>query len=197
MTSEKSKENSSSEVGSELKAIRVILAALMPLSDNARSSVISYVFRRLGIPLGQAVEAPYSTGPIRESVPVEAGHRGGLVDIRTLKEEKQPSSAREMAVLVAFYLSELAPPSERKTEISADDIRQYFKQAAFKLPAAPEMTLVHTRNAGYFDPGPARGLYKLNAVGYNLVAHSLPATPGASKPKRRAKSGGPAKKTKR
>jgi hypothetical protein len=117
----------------------------------------------------------------------EPTQRRGLVDIRSLKEEKQPSSAREMAVLVAYYLSELAPASERKDEISADDIRQYFKQGAFKLPASPEMTLVHTRNAGYLDSGSARGLYKLNAVGYNLIVHSLPATPGVPKPQRRYK----------
>jgi len=197
MTSEKSKQNSAAEVESELKAIRVILGALTPLGDDARSSVISYVFSRLGISVGQPVEAPYSSSPVREAIPIEPAQRRGLIDIRTLKEEKQPSSAREMAVLVAFYLSELAPAGERKTEISADDIRQYFKQAAFKLPAAPEMTLVHTRNAGYFDPGSARGLYKLNAVGYNLIAHSLPATPGAIKTKRRTKGSTPNKKTKR
>jgi hypothetical protein len=173
------------------------LGALTPLSEDARGSVISYVFGRLGISLGQAAEPSYTPSPGRESMPTESAPRRGLVDIRTLKEEKQPSSAREMAVLVAFYLTELAPQAERKTEISADDVRQYFKQAAFKLPTAPEMTLVHTRNAGYLDPGSARGLYKLNAVGYNLIAHSLPATPGAMKPRKRVKGGSPRKKTKR
>ncbi len=175
------------EFETELEAIRAVLGALTPLGGDARASVISYVFRKLGISFGDAEYLPRHPEPAREasrSVPVS---RPELVDIRTLKEEKQPSSAREMAVLVAYYLSELAPIIERKGEISADDIRQYFKQAAFKLPASPEMTLVHTRNAGYLDGGSARGLYKLNAVGYNLIVHSLPAGPGTLKPRRRSK----------
>ena len=43
------------------------------------------------------------------------------------------------------------------------------------------MTLVDTKNAGYLDNGSARGLYRLNPVGYNLVAHSLPAGGGAER----------------
>jgi hypothetical protein len=172
----------------ELEAIRAIVGALTPLSDESRISVISYVFRRLGISFGDAeyVEAqPEITSEASRSATVS---KSGPVDIRTLKEEKQPSSAREMAVLVAYYLSELAPANQRKTEISADDLRQYFKQGAFKLPTSPEMTLVHTRNAGYLDSGSARGLYKLNAVGYNLIVHSLPASPGSAKPKRKKRN---------
>src|SRR3954464_13854775 len=161
-----SKSGADVEFETELEAIRVVLGALSPLADDARASVISYVFRKLGI---SGVAGPRAQPePIREAVQT-AALRSGIVDIRTLKEEKQPSSAREMAVLVAYYLSEEAPVLERKEEISADDIRQYFKQARFKLPASPEMTLVHTRNAGYLDSGSSRGLYKLNAVGYNLI----------------------------
>jgi len=172
------------EFETELDAIRAILGALTPLSEDARLSVISYVFKRLGLsPSGGGY--PTTEATPQEAVPVDSAVRRGPVDIRTLKEEKQPSSAREMAVLVAYYLSELAPPRERKNEITAEDIRQYFKQGAFKLPSSPEMTLVHTRNAGYLDSGSARGLYKLNAVGYNLIVHSLPATPGAPISKRR------------
>jgi hypothetical protein len=34
--------------------------------------------------------------------------------------------------------------------------------------------LPDAKGSGYFDSA-ARGEYKLNAVGYNLIAHSLPA----------------------
>jgi hypothetical protein len=179
------KTTSDVEFETELEAIRAVLGALTPLSEEARSSVISYVFRKLGVSSGEADYVRHRAEPAREVSRSAQPSRSEIVDVRTLKEEKQPSSAREMAVLIAYYLSELAPAIERKDEISADDIRQYFKQAAFKLPASPEMTLVHTRNAGYLDSGSARGLYKLNAVGYNLIVHSLPAGPGTLKPRRR------------
>jgi hypothetical protein len=94
-------------------------------------------------------------------------------DIRTLKQEKQPSSANEMAALVAFYLSEVAPGDERKTEVAEGDVIRYFKQAGFALPKFPRALLPNAKNAGYFD-FVGKGRYRLNAVGYNLVAHNLP-----------------------
>jgi hypothetical protein len=54
---------------------------------------------------------------------------------------------------------------------------------------------VHTRNAGYLDSGSARGLYKLNAVGYNLIVHSLPASAGSPKPRGRRDKRGITKKS--
>jgi hypothetical protein len=99
------------------------------------------------------------------------------VDIRTFKEEKQPSSAMEMAATVAYYLSELAPLPERKSEVQVEDMVKYFKQANFPLPKSPQFLLVNAKNAGYFD-SIGSGNYKLNTVGYNLVAHNLPRDDG-------------------
>jgi hypothetical protein len=98
-----------------------------------------------------------------------------VVDIRKLKEEKQPKSAIQMACLVAYYLSEHAPESEKKTTVKIEDLEKYFKQANYKLPQKISQLLVSAKGAGYFD-SPGRGDYKLNAVGYNLVAHSMPTT---------------------
>jgi hypothetical protein len=172
-----------SDFDAELDAIRVIFAALEPLNREARDRVVSFAFRRLGISVAMEPEVTTPSGPPDYSrIALSATVRPpAVVDIRTLKEEKQPSSAREMAVLVAYYLAEAAPGAERKTEVTAEDIKQYFKQAGFKLPRHPDMTLVDTKNAGYLDNGSARGLYRLNPVGYNLIAHSLPAGGGAER----------------
>ena len=78
-----------------------------------------------------------------------------------------------MACLVGFYLQELAPEGERKETITTPDLEKYFKQAGFRLPADIGQILKDAKAAGYFD-APARGEYKLNAVGYNLVAHNMP-----------------------
>jgi len=81
-----------------------------------------------------------------------------------------------MACVVAFYLKELAADGERKDTVSAADLDRYFKQAQFKLPERMTQVLPDAKGSGYFDSA-ARGEYKLNAVGYNLVAHSLPPKP--------------------
>jgi hypothetical protein len=83
-----------------------------------------------------------------------------------------------MACLVAYYLQEHAPDSERKQAITTADIDKYFKQAGFKLPQRSQQLLPDAKAAGYFD-SVGRGEYKMNAVGYNLIVHNLPAKSAA------------------
>jgi hypothetical protein len=85
-----------------------------------------------------------------------------------------------MAVLVAYYLAEVAPANDRKATIGTDDINKYFKQADYPLPGRPRQTLFDAKAAGYLD-SPSQGAYRLNPVGHNLVAHSLPATGAKAK----------------
>jgi len=166
------------EGDAELQAIRNVLSALVPLNREGRTRVLEYVLKRLGMTgealspgsAGQNLSAmadPFVTTAVSEP-------RTQANDIRSLTREKQPRSANEMAALVAFYVTELAPDSYRKISINNDDIKKYFKDAVFPLPSSPRMTLVNAKNAGYLESsGP--GQYRLNPVGYNLVAHSLPA----------------------
>jgi len=78
-----------------------------------------------------------------------------------------------MTALVAYYLSEVAPEGESREAITASDVEKYFKQAGFKLPKSIQQTLPNAAAAGYFD-AEGNGRYRLNPVGYNLVAHGLP-----------------------
>lgn len=175
----------------ELEAIHAVLRALAGLDDEGRTRVVDYVFRRLGLAPAKADEtASRGSGAIAPQPPsadplttIGASNSGPIRDIRSLKDAKQPRSAIEMAVLVAYYLSELAPASDRKSDIGADDINKYFKQADFPLPGRPRKTLLDAKAAGYIDSS-ARGVYKLNPVGHNLVAHGLPATGNNAAPRR-------------
>ena len=171
----------------ELDAISVVLGALEPLDGESIQRVLDYVFGRLSISRHAAAAAPISvpsvassTAPGREPV-----HPSRQFSIRDLKEEKQPAASNQMAALVAYYLSEVAPESERKDAINASDLERYFKQAGFKLPKAVSQALPNAAAAGYFD-STGNGLYRLNAVGYNLVVHGLPRTDARkSQPARR------------
>ncbi len=163
---------------SELQAIQTILSTLSVLDSQARSRVIDYVFRRLGLTPSDSAAGLAELGAIGSTEPIESG---GLLpslearDVRSLKQARAPKSAAEMAAIVAYYLAELAPPSERKDTVSTSDLAKYFKQAGYPLPKALRVTLANAASAGYFD-AVARGQYKLNPVGYNLVVHGLPET---------------------
>jgi hypothetical protein len=163
----------------ELAAISSILKALDGLDGESIQRVLDYVFGRLSIGTPRLAKAVGSVA--QQSLAVEAGPVR-RTSIRDLKEEKKPDSSNQMAALVAYYLSEIADGAERRDAINTADLERYFKQASFKLPKSLPSTLPNATAAGYFDAA-GSGLYKLNAVGYNLVAHGLPRANSAT-PKR-------------
>lgn len=179
-------------VEKEIEAIRAVLTALEPLSESARSSVLDYVLKRLGITLTafstpQGSVAPGQSGAGSPSAgPSPAGPVAGS-HIEALKNEKKPRSANEMAALVAYYLANLALPDQRKNAINTQDVETYFKIAKFPLPKQIRVTLQNARNAGYLD-STGDGEYKLNAVGHNLVVHNMPR--GAEHSSKRGRKGG-------
>lgn len=177
----------------ELQAMRLVLGALVPLKREGRERVLDYVLNRLGmtsqVPGSVTNELSYSPSITEKPQQTTVG---GVANIRSLKEEKSPRSANEMAALVAYYLAELAP--ERKQSINADDIKKYFLEARYELPNSTSQLLINAKNSGYLESA-GTGQYKLNSVGYNLVMHKLgsptvPTTPTRRSPRqRRAKAG--------
>jgi len=171
----------------EVSAINAVIAALTELDNVQQSRVLKYVTERFGLNMpGTNVMPTHETAGYtpevsqskQEQLPV-------LVDIRTFKEQKVPRSAIQMVVLVAYYLQELAPTEQRKHTVDANDIEVFFKQAGFKLPAGKNGAvdaLNNAKKAGYIEVVD-RGTYKLNPVGYNLVAHGMPSSDNGTKRK--------------
>lgn len=175
----------------ELTAISSILHALEGLDGESIQRVLDYVFDRLSIGAPRHIKAT-TTVTSHSATSAESSHLR-RPSIRDLKEEKRPESSNQMAALVAYYLTEIADDSERKDAVNTADLEKYFKQANFKLPKSLPQTLSNAAAAGYFDSA-GSGLYKLNAVGYNLVAHGLPRASSAPSKRRRL---APKKKSKR
>jgi hypothetical protein len=153
----------------ELKAMSTILRAFEGLDGESIQRVLDYVMGRLSIDL--PTRGAFPTAVSTNTAPDGAERR--QVSIRDLKNEKQPSTSNQMAALVAYYLSELAPVAERKDTVSTADLEKYYKQAGFRLPSALHKTLRNATASGYFD-AISSGRYRLNPVGYNLVVHGLP-----------------------
>lgn len=154
----------------ELNAMAQIISLLTPLDEEERSRVLEYVLKRLHMAAIQS--SSDDIRPSTESLDSSTPSRP-IKDIRSLTAEKQPRSANEMVVLVAYYLSELAGPNEHLDTINADVIRRYFKMAGFPLPKVLKNVLPNALAAGYLESA-SRGEYRINPVGYNLVVHGLP-----------------------
>jgi len=187
------------QIDKEIEAIKAVLHALEPLSGDVRASVLGYVLQRLQIVLTPSTQTSTSGASTAAYATRGAAEAGGEqptspVHIKVLKEKKKPRSANEMAALVAYYLANAAPKTERKDRITAKDIETYFKIAEFPLTKT-QFTLPNAKAAGYLD-AVGNGEYKLNAVGHNLVVHSMPRGADGKTASRRkpAKKARPAKK---
>lgn len=165
------------------QAIDEIIAALQSIDEDERSIAIYAACKKLN--LAPVIKENPIGKPDNPNIPVMGTPRQGRQkDIREFKEEKKPNSANEMAVLVAFYLKELAPEEQRTAEIDGNDLEKYFKMAKYPLPGAtkPAQILINAKYAGYFE-AKGNGKYALNVVGYNLVEYSLPRSSVGTKKK--------------
>lgn len=166
-----------SRIDKEIEAIKTLLVTLEPLDPTLRESIISYVVGRLGVVLPGSQQPVTSPEKPSRGVgalwPEEKVVMHKEVHIKDLKDEKKPRSAVEMAVLVAYYLSQRAREKDRKNFVTVKDLEMYFKIAGFRLPTQMHYTAFSAIKAGYLDSA-GTGKYKLNPVGYNLVTHSMP-----------------------
>lgn len=157
------------------QAIDEVAKALSSFEATDQQTILMAVCSHLKIPPPATIAAPLAQAstPLAPILPEQRPEAPAGIDIRTLKEQKKPATAKQMACIVAHYLAELAPEEERKQIVTAADLDKYFKQANFKLPEAHQQILPDAKKSGYFDSG-SRGEYKLNRVGRNLVTHGLP-----------------------
>lgn len=159
------------------QAIDAIVDALISLDEATRATAIRAACDHLAIAQlasagGAAQDVATPKEDAREAT-VAAVPVAVALDVRSLKDQKRPKTAAEMACVVAYYLESVAPAGERKKDVTSEDMQKYFKQAGFPLPKRPQQLLLNARASGYFDSA-GHGKYRLNPVGHNLVAHGLP-----------------------
>lgn len=170
---------SESNIEEEVKAIKTVTGALSPLKHDARKRVVAYVLEHLGIDFTDAQKSEPLSSAHKEAPggrPAAPAPERRILDIRSLREQKKPTTDMQMAAIVAYYVSRVAPEDDQKDCITADDISKYFEQAGHRIPPDARNTLNNAKNAGYLDRVEP-GQFRLNPVGHNLVVHSLPKSP--------------------
>jgi hypothetical protein len=192
-------EQNNNTLDKELTALTNIIKAIEPLDKEERIRVLNSISQLIGASKSPEKNNLEESNQLQTENSLEPMSGDGLVnkpciDIRTLTQTKSPKTSMHMAAVVAYYLQEIAPQNECTDTIGKEEIIKYFKQASFKLPKGDPMNTLHnTKNAGYLDPA-GNGRFKLNPVGYNLVAHSLPVKNDVAHQKKQKRH--PAKKNK-
>lgn len=182
----------------EGKAIQEISKILEPLEEAGKRSVVEYVLKRIGIDVSSTNsqldnssdrDNVFSKGiitPEVDSTTEKNQSQLAIKDIRTFAELKKPKSIPEQVAVVAFYLLEYANKSERIQEFTSEYVKKYFTQARFlslSTRKKENMALINTEKAGYIDKV-ARGKYKLNSKGFDLVKNLLPRKQSLTQAKR-------------
>jgi len=122
-------------------------------------------------------------GPITPPSPfvtqtIQPAATGQPKNIKSFFSEKKPKNDLQSAAVMAYFCRFEATQAERKEALSAKDLQEASRQARGYVFKDPLKTLNNAVASGYFDRA-GRGEFKLNAVGENLVAMTLPGTSGS------------------
>lgn len=175
----------SKETLDDLGAVRILVETLTNFDEAEQSRVIRWACEKLGnksytnasqkVSLQTEVfstqEAQSFDGPQTVIAPQQT-----VKDIKTFIDEKDPQNDKQLAAVVAYYHAFEAPLNSRKTSINSDDIVEACRLAQRQRPTRAIQTLVNAAHTGFLDKAEESGAYKLNAVGENLVAMTLPGT---------------------
>jgi hypothetical protein len=172
----------------DLEAVRAVVQTLEPFQNDDRERIIRWAREKLAMPAAASpeVSAPPHAPP---HVPTGTQHSHPSAtarDIRSFVQEKKPKTDQQTAAVVAYYYEFVAPESEKKDSIGADDLKDACRKADWKRPAAPLQTLINASNSGLLDKATEKGRYRLNSVGENLVAMVLGKDEKTTEPARAA-----------
>ena len=186
-----------SSTPSDFDAAKAVCDVLKDLDKERQQRILRWVTESLDLALHVRTErhsepAPgaHTLPPHAPVLPTTASPRAQ--DIKSFVDSKAPKSDIQFSAVVAYYYRFEASDKEQKDAISADDLQNATRLAGRARLSRPIMTLNNAKKQGYLD-AVERGAFRINSVGENLVAMTLPGSNNAAKaqpPRRRV----PAKK---
>jgi hypothetical protein len=160
-----------SKTPDDLEAVRAVAERLQDFSSEDRQRIIRWALEKLGTPPpGSVGGQPGLPTPPAPGTPSPSTNP---TDIRGFVTLKSPKSDIQFAATVAYFHQFVAPV--RKGTITSEDLIDACRQVSRRRPQRPAQVLVNAFLQGILDRG-KKGEYKLNSVGENLVAMTLPDT---------------------
>ena len=185
-----SKEEKMSNKVDDFEATRILVETLIPFEDTDKERIVRWACEKLGISVIRQSQIQNSqTSTNLKQPPIEQQHvipssqnKGGTpVDIKTFVNSKNPASDMQFATTIAYYFAFEAPDDQRKISISSQDLQDSCRLLGRERLQNPGQTLRNTHHNGLLDKAEEKGAYKINTVGENLVAVTLPGDSSTSK----------------
>lgn len=163
------------EAKNDFDIAKDLFEQLEALETDRQRRILRWVAEALGIktpslePRHEAV--PTDDLNVRMMIPASADT--GTKDIKSFVGSKNPKSDIQFATVVAYYYRFEAPPEDRKDTINSEILQNSTRLVNRDRLAKPHLTLNNAKNLGYLDSA-GRGSFRINTVGENLVAMTLP-----------------------
>ena len=164
-------------------AAKIIVETLQGLDKTSQALAMRFAAETLGL---QSVTQPPAPPVIPASTSASSSGIAGTshsMDIKQFTAAKAPKSDQQFAAVVAYFYRFEAPEAQRKETVDADSLLQAARLAGRKRPGNPGLTLNNAKNAGFLDSA-TTGKFRINSVGENLVAMTLPGNGLESSPAR-------------
>jgi len=183
--------------GSDFDAAKAVAEQLKDMEKERQQRILRWVAESLNLDLGIAPATEPRTAEITAST--TSPHDGAQLpqrpsraaDIKSFVDTKRPKSDVQFATVVAYYYRFEAAAENRKDSIDAEVLQEAARLAGRRRPPRPLATLNNAKKLGYLDSS-ERGQFRVNSVGENLVAMTLPGT----EPERTRKKARPTKSRK-
>ncbi len=165
--------------GSDFDAAKAVAEQIKDMEKERQQRILRWVAESLNLDLGiapaterrtvETIASRASTSPQEEA---QLGHRRPA-DIKSFVDSKRPKSDVQFATVVAYYYRFEASAENRKESIDADTLQEAARLAGRRRLSKPLKTLNNAKTLGYLDSA-ERGQFRINSVGENLVAMTLP-----------------------
>lgn len=156
----------------DLEAVRIIAEALKDFEKTEQERIIRWARERVGLDTA----ASLATAPTPQRQPTAAttsSESGKPSTIKEFIDSKNPRKDIHFAATVAYYHRFEAPEGSKKDAINSADLQEACRLASRNRFKKPIGVLSNAEAMGLLDRH-ERGLFKINAVGENLVAMGLP-----------------------
>lgn len=189
----------------DLDAIRTIVDTLSPFEADEQQRILRWALEKLGLtpniltpaPQAPSVATAHPTVIQPATTPNVAHQSKPKSDIKSFISNKNPTNDMHFAAAVAYYYAFEAQDAQKKEEVGSSELQEACRLTNRERLANPGQTLRNAAYNGLLDKGTEKGSYKINTVGENLVALTLPEGETKTKAKTpRKKNRKPAKKAK-
>lgn len=174
----------------EFDAAKNIVDQLSAFDKEQQRRILRWVSESLALDTGlPALPSQRAVPPALSDVSTaaETADLRRPIDLKTFVERKSPKSDVQFAAVVAYYYQFEAPGGARQEAIDASILKEAARLAGRRRPPSAINTLHNAKQLGYLDSSD-RGRFRLNSIGENLVAMTLPASQGEGRRAKRRQS---------